>query len=134
MREGNHLEPIRKVDEYNVVRKLVNWHAPDVSARRFWTIALGTALEGYATGRDVAAMAAAMREALGDVAEARATTLPALRLVVPGNSFARPEGRVFGALQLSGGAGIVLVGLASSSLIVAAVLTILYWLAGTDDN
>jgi hypothetical protein len=56
-------------------------HAPDVSARRFWTIALGTALEGYATGRDVAAMAAAMREALGDVAEARpAATVPALRL------------------------------------------------------
>jgi hypothetical protein len=55
-------------------------HPPDVSARRFWTIALGTALEGYATGRDVAAMAASMREALGEVAEARATTVPALRL------------------------------------------------------
>jgi AcrR family transcriptional regulator len=54
-------------------------HAPDVSARRFWTIALGVALEGHATGRGVAAMAAAMREALGDVAAARAETVP-LRL------------------------------------------------------
>ena len=56
-------------------------HAPDVSARRFWAIALGIALEGHATGRDAAAMAAAMREALGDVTEARAAAaVPALRL------------------------------------------------------
>ena len=56
-------------------------HAPDVSARRFWTIALGIALEGHATGRGAAAMAAAMREALGEVAAVRvAATVPALRL------------------------------------------------------
>jgi AcrR family transcriptional regulator len=53
--------------------------APDVSARRFWTIALGVALEGHAMGRDAAAMAAAMREALGDVADARTGTV-SLRL------------------------------------------------------
>ncbi len=42
---------------------------PEVSARRFWTLALGTALEGHATGRSAAAMSAAMREALGVMAE-----------------------------------------------------------------
>ncbi len=45
-------------------------HAPDVAARRFWTIALGIALEGHATGRSTAAMSQAMREALGELAEA----------------------------------------------------------------
>jgi AcrR family transcriptional regulator len=45
----------------------------DISARRFWTIALGIALEGHATGRSAAAMAAAMREMLGEMAEAPAT-------------------------------------------------------------
>ena len=65
------------------------WHtnqAPDVSARRFWTIALGIALEGHATGRSAAAMAAAMREALGELAEARtprSAAGPGLRLVTP---------------------------------------------------
>jgi AcrR family transcriptional regulator len=42
----------------------------DVSARRFWTLALGIALEGHATGRSPAEMSAAMREALGVLAEA----------------------------------------------------------------
>jgi AcrR family transcriptional regulator len=44
------------------------YHPPELSARRFWTLALGIALEGHATGRDAGAMAAAMREALGEVA------------------------------------------------------------------
>jgi AcrR family transcriptional regulator len=68
-------------------------HAPDVSARRFWTIALGIALEGHATGRDAAAMAAAMREALGEVAAARpAGTMPALRLAAASDRpLAKPE-------------------------------------------
>lgn len=61
------------------------WHTrnpAEVSARRFWTIALGIALEGHATGRSTAAMAAAMREALGEMAAARpASAAPALRLV-----------------------------------------------------
>jgi AcrR family transcriptional regulator len=50
------------------------WHthqAPGISARRFWTIALGVALEGHATGRSASEMSAAMREALGELAEAR---------------------------------------------------------------
>ena len=47
-------------------------HQPaDVSARRFWTIALGVALEGHATGRSATEMSAAMREALGEMAAAR---------------------------------------------------------------
>jgi AcrR family transcriptional regulator len=68
-------------------------HAPDVSARRFWTIALGIALEGHATGRDAVAMAAAMREALGEVAAARAAgTMPALRLAAASDRpLAKPE-------------------------------------------
>jgi AcrR family transcriptional regulator len=46
-------------------------HPSDVLARRFWTIALGTALEGYAVGRSATAMSKAMREALGVLGEAR---------------------------------------------------------------
>lgn len=60
------------------------YHDPDIAARRFWTIALGTALEGYATGRSRTAMADAMREALGELAEtgsARGAAAPALQLV-----------------------------------------------------
>jgi hypothetical protein len=56
-------------------------HAPDVTARKFWTIALGIALEGHAMGRSVAAMGEAMREALGELAQARparAAAAPAL--------------------------------------------------------
>jgi AcrR family transcriptional regulator len=59
-------------------------HAPDVSARKFWTIALGIALEGHARGRSAATMSEAMREALGELAEARSAedaTAPTLRLV-----------------------------------------------------
>src|SRR3954468_9885314 len=56
-------------------------HVPDVSARRFWTIALGIALEGHATGRGPAAMAAAMREALGEVATAHEAGTASLHLV-----------------------------------------------------
>jgi hypothetical protein len=63
------------------------WHtldAPDVTVRRYWTLALGIALEGYATGRSAAAMADAMREALGEVAETRSAKdakAPPLHLV-----------------------------------------------------
>jgi AcrR family transcriptional regulator len=46
-------------------------HQPaDVTARRFWSLALGIALEGHATGQSPAAMSAAMREALGEMADA----------------------------------------------------------------
>jgi AcrR family transcriptional regulator len=69
-------------------------HAPDVAARRFWTIALGIALEGHATGRSAAAMSEAMREALGELAEARSaepSTTPTLHLVTaPGRASAKP--------------------------------------------
>jgi AcrR family transcriptional regulator len=59
-------------------------HAPDAAARKFWTIALGIALEGHATGRSAVVMSAAMREALGELAEARSAGSAAattLRLV-----------------------------------------------------
>jgi AcrR family transcriptional regulator len=47
-------------------------HQPaDVSARRFWTVALGVALEGHATGRSAAEMSASMRESLGEMATSR---------------------------------------------------------------
>jgi hypothetical protein len=55
-------------------------YAPEISSRRFWTLALGIALEGHATGRDAAAMAAAMREALGEVAAPVPAAGAALRL------------------------------------------------------
>ena len=67
-------------------------HAPDVTARKFWAIALGIALEGHATGRSVAAMSQAMREALGELAEVRParSAAPALHLVTaPGRPSAK---------------------------------------------
>jgi AcrR family transcriptional regulator len=63
------------------------WHthdAPNVTVHRYWALALGIALEGHATGQSTSAMAEAMREALGEVAEARsadATAAPTLHLV-----------------------------------------------------
>ena len=60
------------------------YHDPDVAARRYWTIALGIALESYATGRSRAAMAEAMREALGELVEIRSAkdaSAPTLQLV-----------------------------------------------------
>jgi len=56
----------------------------DVSARRFWTLALGIALEGHAAGRSASSMAAALHEMLGGLAEARAPgagAAPTLHLV-----------------------------------------------------
>ena len=68
-------------------------HAPDVTARRFWAVALGIALEGHAMGRSVVAMGKAMREALGELAQARPArpaAAPALRVVTaPGRPSAR---------------------------------------------
>src|SRR4029453_970434 len=58
--------------------------AVDVTVRRYWTLALGIALEGHATGWSAAAMAEAMREAMGEVAEtgsARGGAAPPLQLV-----------------------------------------------------
>ena len=58
--------------------------AADVTVRRYWTLALGIALEGHATGRSVAAMGDAMREAMGELAEtgsARGAASPPLQLV-----------------------------------------------------
>ena len=49
-------------------------HPADISARRFWTLALGIALEGHATGRSPAAMSAEMRRAIGEMAEAPDTS------------------------------------------------------------
>jgi AcrR family transcriptional regulator len=59
-------------------------HAPDVTARKFWALALGVALEGHATGRSTAAMRESVGEALGELAEARlpgSSAGPTLRLV-----------------------------------------------------
>jgi AcrR family transcriptional regulator len=70
-------------------------HPSDVVARRFWTIALGTALEGYAVGRSATAMSKAMREALGVLGEARSAEpapAAALRLVTTsGRSPTKPS-------------------------------------------
>jgi hypothetical protein len=70
-------------------------HPSDVVARRFWTLALGTALEGYAVGRSATAMSNAMREALGVLGKARSAELApaaALRLVTTsGRSPTKPS-------------------------------------------
>ena len=68
--ERLHVEGARAYAREMVRHRWRTHHAPDVAARRFWTIALGIALEGHATGRSVAAMSQAMREALGELAEA----------------------------------------------------------------
>lgn len=43
--------------------------SPDVTSRKFWAITLGVALEGQGMSRSPAEMAAAMRDALGEMAE-----------------------------------------------------------------
>jgi AcrR family transcriptional regulator len=53
---------------------------PATSARRFWAIALGVALEGYATGRSTEAMATEMLRVLDAQADA-ATASQRLKLV-----------------------------------------------------
>ena len=72
--ERLHVEGARAYDGEVTRRGWRSRQPADVSARRFWTIALGNALEGHATGRSAAAMAAAMREVLGEMAEAPVTT------------------------------------------------------------
>jgi AcrR family transcriptional regulator len=67
-------------------------YAPDVAARRFWTVALGIALEGHSTGRSASEMSEAMREALGELAETRSAktaAAPMLHLVT-GRASAEP--------------------------------------------
>jgi AcrR family transcriptional regulator len=68
--------------------------APDVTARKFWTLALGVALEGHATGRSAAAMRHSVQEGLGELAEMRSPEsagAPTLRLVTPsGRPSAKP--------------------------------------------
>jgi AcrR family transcriptional regulator len=56
-------------------------HAPDVTARKFWTIALGAALRGHAVGQSTAAMSVSMREAMDELAESRSGAIPKLRVV-----------------------------------------------------
>jgi hypothetical protein len=59
-------------------------HSPDIElTQQFWTTALGVALEGHATGRSAGEMSAAMREALGELAEARTPRSAGLQLVAP---------------------------------------------------
>ena len=82
--ERLHVEGGRAYADKIALHGSRTYHDPDVAARRFWTIALGTALEGYATGRSRAAMAGAMREALGELVEIRSAKdapVPALQLV-----------------------------------------------------
>ena len=58
--------------------------APDESSRRFWAVAIGVILEGYAMGRSPEQLAAEMMRVLGDQATTRETTKAAggaLRLV-----------------------------------------------------
>jgi AcrR family transcriptional regulator len=46
-----------------------SYEPPIVTSRKFWAIALGIALEGQGMGRTTAEMSAAMRNALGEMAE-----------------------------------------------------------------
>jgi AcrR family transcriptional regulator len=73
--ERLHVEGARAYAREMARHRWRTHHAPDVAARRFWTIALGIALEGHATGRSAAAMSQAMGEALGELAEAPSAEL-----------------------------------------------------------
>jgi AcrR family transcriptional regulator len=53
---------------------------PDASSRRFWALAIGVVVEGFAMGRSPDEMAAEMLRVLGD----QATTRPAARLRLVG--------------------------------------------------
>lgn len=82
--ERLHVEGARAYAREMARHRWRTHHAPDVAARRFWTIALGIALEGHATGRSAAAMSQAMGEALGELAEAPSAepaVAPTLHLV-----------------------------------------------------
>ncbi|HMF21350.1 MAG TPA: TetR/AcrR family transcriptional regulator C-terminal domain-containing protein [Pseudolabrys sp.] len=79
-----HVEGARAHDSQMTRHGWLAPHPSDVLARRFWTIVLGVSLEGYAVGRSRAAMAEAMREALGELAEIRSAkdaSAPPLHLV-----------------------------------------------------
>jgi hypothetical protein len=58
---------------------------PDVSARRFWAVAIGVALQGNATGRSFEWMVDEMLALIGAQADA-----PAVHLRVIGNEGERP--------------------------------------------
>jgi len=81
--ERLHVEGARAYAGEMARRGWLTRRPADLSARRFWAIALGIALEGQATGRSAAEMSAAMREALGEMASAEpaGATAPPLRLV-----------------------------------------------------
>ncbi|WIW43515.1 TetR/AcrR family transcriptional regulator C-terminal domain-containing protein [Bradyrhizobium sp. 62B] len=53
--------------------------APDESSRRFWAVAIGVILEGYAMGRSPEALSAEMLRVLGE--QAKSTDTARLRLV-----------------------------------------------------
>jgi len=54
---------------------------PDATSRRFWAIAIGIMVEGYAVGRAADALCAEMLRVLGEQATASAGENPRLRLV-----------------------------------------------------
>lgn len=59
--------------------------APDESSRRFWAVAIGIILEGYAMGRSPEALCAEMLRVLGEQAKSTSDTAR-LRLVDEGNA------------------------------------------------
>lgn len=66
--------------------------APDESSRRFWAVAIGVILEGYAVGRSPDDLCAEMLRVLGE--QAKATDAARLRLVEERDATTTPDGRV----------------------------------------
>jgi AcrR family transcriptional regulator len=62
---------------------------PDASSRRFWALAIGVMVEGYAMGRSPEALAAEMLRVLGDQATTR--TAASLRVVGGEAGFETPD-------------------------------------------
>lgn len=64
--------------------------APDESSRRFWAVAIGIILEGYAMGRSPEALCAEMLRVLGE--QAKSTDAARLRLVEERDATTTPDG------------------------------------------
>jgi hypothetical protein len=57
-----------------------SWRTPDESSRRFWAVAIGVILEGYAMGRSPEELCREMLRVLGEQAKSAGDGVP-LRLV-----------------------------------------------------
>jgi AcrR family transcriptional regulator len=93
--ERLHAEGMRAYAEQIARHSWRSLRDPDASSRRFWALAIGVMVEGFAMGRSPEEMAAEMLRVLGDQAAAKTATETAgsrLRLVGSGVTEEASEG------------------------------------------